>query len=181
MTSIEDYERNSKRVVARQVGAPMLVRRNGSESLVTLSTGALGGLAVELAEGAGLPLSPGAATEATVSALLSALRPGTWTPAVQVAPADSGIISAAACTVRAVQATNRTAATIWLMLFDAAAVPADGTFPRLPVIAVPAESTVHVPLGALECATGLVWACSSTYGVLTITAATPAVVSAELV
>ena len=166
MTSIKDYERNSERVVARQVGAPMLVRRNGSESLVTLSTGALGGLVVELAEGA---------------ALLSALRPGTWTPAVQVAPADSGIISAAACTVRAVQATNRTAATIWLMLFDAAAVPADGTFPRLPVIAVPAESTVHVPLGALECATGLVWACSSTYGVLTITAATPAVVSAELV
>lgn len=121
------------------------------------------------------------ATEAKQDDIIDAVIPGTWTPAVQVAPADSGVISAAPTTVRSVIASNRTAVTVYLMLFDLAAVPADGVFPRVPFIAVPATSTIQVALGGMACANGLVWAATSTFGSLTITATTPLVVSAELV
>ena len=121
------------------------------------------------------------ATEAKQTTLNGYVAPGTWTPATGAVPDDSGVISAAACTVRSVIASNRTATTVYLMLFDAASVPADATAPRIPFVAVPAESTIQVALGGLACSAGLCWSTSTTFGVKTIGATTPLVVSAEIV
>jgi hypothetical protein len=68
-----------------------------------------------------------------------------------------------------------------MMLFDASAVPADATAPRIPFIAIPGESTVQLALGGMACASGLCWSTTTTFGVKTIGATTPLVVSAELV
>jgi hypothetical protein len=118
----------------------------------------------------------------TLAAVLAKLvAPGTWTPATAAAGADSGVISAAATTVRSVLASNSHATTtIYLQLFDAAAVPANGTAPRIPSIPIAAGQTVLVQLGALSCANGLSWASSSTVGTKTITALTSVQCSAEI-
>lgn len=148
--------------------------------------------------GATAPLPTGAATQTTLAAVLAKLiaapateakqtalnddvAPGTWTPATGAAPADGAVISAAACTVRSVIVSNRTAATVYLMFFDASAVPADATAPRIPFIAVPATSTIQIALGGLACTAGFCWSTSTTFGVKTIGATTPLVVSAEIV
>ena len=182
MGKLVDFLAIANAAFGRYASAPMTARSHADENAVAvLRAGAHDGLVVELASGSEAPLPSGAATETKQDDIIDAVIPGTWTPAVQVAPADSGVISAAPTTVRSVIASNRTAVTVYLMLFDLAAVPADGAFPRVPFIAVPATSTIQVALGGMACVNGLVWAATSTFGSLTITATTPVVVSAELV
>ena len=106
---------------------------------------------------------------------------GTWTPATTAAVADTGTISAAPCYALSLLAANSHAVTtVYLQIFDAAAVPADGTAPRIPSIPIAPGQTVHIPLGRMRFATGLVWASSSTVSTKTVTAITPLQVSAEI-
>ena len=182
MGKLDDFLALANAAFGRYAAAPMTARSHADDDVLDVAKiGVNGGLAVEFPAGATAPLPADAATEAKQDDIIDAVIPGTWTPAVQVAPADSGVISAAPTTVRSVIASNRTAVTVYLMLFDLAAVPADGVFPRVPFIAVPATSTIQVALGGMACVNGLVWASTSTFGSLTITATTPVVVSAELV
>jgi len=138
-----------------------------------------GHLMVESNSTASLPT--GAATEAKQDLLNGYVVPGTWIPATGAVPNDSSVISNTACNVRSVIASNRTASTVYMMLFDASAVPADSTAPRIPFIAIPGESTVQIALGGMVCSNGLCWSTTTTFGVKTIGATTPLVVSAELV
>jgi hypothetical protein len=133
-----------------------------------------------LSGGAGA-IPAGAATSALQATLNGYEVHGTWTPATAAALADSGVIRNAACTVRRVIATNAHAVARYLMIFDAAAVPADATAPRVPAILVPATTTISVALGGLACANGLCWAMSSTQATKTITADTLHVCSAEII
>lgn len=145
-----------------------------------------------------LKVGAGAATEATLASVLAKIiaapateakqtelntyvAPGTWVPASCIPPGDSAVLSASPCVVRSVIASNRTGDTVYMMLFDAASVPADSTAPRLPFIVIPAESTVQVELGGMTCANGLCWSTTTTFGVKTIGSTTPIVVSAELI
>lgn len=106
---------------------------------------------------------------------------GTWTPATAAAPADSAVISAAACKIGRVMAVNSHASiTYYLMLFDLAAVPADATAPRLPAIPLVPGQTVMLDLGGMTFATGLCWSDSTTVATKTIAATTPLQVSAEV-
>jgi hypothetical protein len=211
MGTLANLIANTKAAMAARIGAVLVLRKTGeaetSDEIVTAIEGASasGALAVEgVAGGTAIPVSGTVTATVDVSTLATHVKQdtgnaslasilakqttlngyvssGTWTPATQVAPADSGIISADACTVRSILISNRTASAIYVMFFDDPNGVADGTFPRIPMICVPAQTTVEVALGGLVCANGLCWACSSTFGSLTITAATPAIVSAELV
>jgi len=108
-------------------------------------------------------------------------KTGTWTPATAAAPADSAVITAAATTVRRVLAANSHATTtVYLQLFDLAAVPANGVAPRVPSIPIAAGQTILLELGALACANGWCWASSSTVATKTVTNITPLQVSAEI-
>jgi hypothetical protein len=120
----------------------------------------------------------GGSIEPTLWEMRSNAAPGTWTPFA--ASADSGVLSAAAATVRQVRVTNTSAAAVYLLLFDTAAVPADGVAPRLPAIMVYPGEDRAMYLGGLACANGLCWASSSTANTKTITATTPLQVAAEL-
>lgn len=127
-------------------------------------------------------LPSGAATAALQTTLNGYEAPGTWTPATAAAAADSGVISAAACTVRMLSYTNAHSAARYLHVFDSATVPADGTAPRVNGILCPATTTINVRFGnGLVCANGFSWASSSTQDTKTITADTKHVLSAELV
>lgn len=58
----------------------------------------------------------------------------------------------------------------WLMVFDAASLPANGTVPTLPAMKVPAGSTgFYYGSAALPFTTGVVAACSTSAATLTIT------------
>ncbi|MFA4900897.1 MAG: hypothetical protein WC563_15370 [Brevundimonas sp.] len=106
---------------------------------------------------------------------------GTWTPATAAAVADSGVIVAAACKVGRVQAVNSHATiSYFLMLFDLAAVPANGTAPRYPAIPLVPGQALILPYGGATHAAGLCWAASTTGGTLTVSATTPFQVSAEI-
>jgi hypothetical protein len=177
---------------------PILEKADGTG--VNAQAGTSNGMLVEVV-GADIQVdidSSDLATEVTAAAILAKLIaapataalqtllngyvvPGTWYPLTQVAPADSGIIRGVACTARSVVASNRTASTVYMMLYDTAEVPADAVYPRVPFIAVPADSTIEIALGGLSLANGLCWSTTTTFGVKTIGATTPLVVSAELV
>lgn len=108
---------------------------------------------------------------------------GTWVPAVAAAPANSGVIRNVATTAFQTMASNSHATiTYYLMLFDLAAVPANGTAPRLPVVTLPAGQAIVVPhgLNGLACAHGWVWAASTTIATLTQAATSPLQVSSEV-
>ena len=119
-------------------------------------------------------------TDATqITNVRSAL--GTWTPATVAAAADSGSISAAPCKVGKVLFANSHATlTYYLMLFNLAAPPGNGTAPRIPPIVMGPHSTTEVDLGGATFSTGLSWASSTTVNTLTISATTSQQVSAEV-
>lgn len=130
-------------------------------------------------------LPPGAATSdaqtngTQIANVRSAL--GTWTPATAAAAADSGVIKNSACKVGKVQAVNSHATiAYYLMLFDLAAVPANGTAPRYPAIPLVPGQAVMLPYGGATHANGLCWAASTTVATLTVSATTPFQVSAEV-
>lgn len=112
------------------------------------------------------------------SALLLALTPGTNVHSTALE--KSHVISAGACTLRSIVATNTGAADAWLHLFDLTALPANGTVPDRAPIPVPAGS----PQGwssvqGSSFAVGCVAALSSTLGTLTLIAASEALFDAE--
>jgi hypothetical protein len=202
MGTLADMIANTKSAMAARIGSVLMLRKHGeaetSNEVVTAVQGPNGGLTVEAATGASLVDVSTLATQTTAAAILAKIIaapsteakqdtlngyvvPGTWTPATGAAPADSAVISNAACKVRSVIASNRTSATVYMMLFDASAVPDDATAPRIPFVAIPGESTVQLALGGMACASGLCWSTTTTFGVKTIGATTPLVVSAELV
>jgi len=105
----------------------------------------------------------------------------TWVPASAAALADSGGLSAAACTLETAVFSNGHATDgVWFQLFDAAAVPADGTAPRIASVWCPALETIELRGLGLVCATGLCWASSSTPATKTITALSSGQCSAGL-
>lgn len=106
---------------------------------------------------------------------------GSWLPATAAAVANSGVIIAAACKVGRVQAVNSHATiSYFLMLFDLAAVPANGTAPRYPAIPLVPGQALILPYGGATHAAGLCWAASTTASTLTVSATTPFQVSAEI-
>jgi len=119
---------------------------------------------------------PGTAPSATRSLC------GTWTPATAAAPDDSAIITNTACKIERVMAVNTHATiTYYLMLFDLAAVPADGVAPRYPAIPLVPGQAVVLDFGGTAHANGLCWSDSTTIATKTIAATTPFQVSAEIV
>jgi hypothetical protein len=106
---------------------------------------------------------------------------GTWTPAAAAAPADSGIISAAACKVGRVMVANShpTIGYFW-QCFDNPAVPDDGTAPRLPSIWIPALQTIVFDLGGASFTNGMTWSDSTTVADKHIAATSPVQCSAEI-
>ena len=121
-------------------------------------------------------------TEVTLAAMSAKIvEPGTWTPATAIAPADNGLLKATPGTLNTILAANSHATDVfYLQLFDANALPINGTAPRLPSIPIAAGQTVSIDLGRMAFATGIYWASSSTVATLTVTASTPMQVSGEL-
>lgn len=68
---------------------------------------------------------------------------------------------------------NNSGSTRYIMLFDADAVPANATVPKVaPIpVATGAAFTYTPPSGRLQFTTGITWASSSTFASLTITGA----------
>jgi hypothetical protein len=84
----------------------------------------------------------------------------------------SHVLSAAPCKVRSVKAINTGVTTAYLMLFDAAALPADGTAPsRCPIPIAAGDVNGDTWEGSTAFATGCVAALSSTVATLTVTGA----------
>lgn len=119
---------------------------------------------------------------ALVSIANSALPSGAATSALQSAapltnihsPAleASHVLSATPCKVRSVKAINTGAAPLYLMLFDAAALPANGTAPsRVPIPIAAGDVNGDTWEGSTAFATGCVAALSSTVATLTVAGA----------
>ena len=182
MGKLVDFLALANAAFGRFTGSPLVARSYANDDVLDVAKiGVNGGLAVEFPAGATAPLPADAATEAKQTELNTYVAPGTWVPASCIPPGDSAVLSASPCVVRSVIASNRTGDTVYMMLFDAASVPADSTAPRLPFIVIPAESTVQVELGGMTCANGLCWSTTTTFGVKTIGSTSPIVVSAELI
>lgn len=97
--------------------------------------------------------------------------------------ANSGVIKAAAGKLLSLRWLNQSAATIYLQLFNAVAVPANGTVPSVAPIAIPPMGAIETngelfPDGWTPFATGISWAASTTVGTLTQTATSPLWVTA---
>ena len=104
-------------------------------------------------------------------------RPATykpWTPATAVA-ADSAVVGVGPTALHRMWITNISAAAAYLMMFDAAAVPANGVVPRFPVLKIAPGQTFSLDPGGdpIILETGLCWAASSTYDVLAVTSSAP--------
>lgn len=103
------------------------------------------------------------------SGQIALLGPGT--NAHSSAYEKSKVVSAVACTLRSAKAINKSGSDAWLMIFDAAALPANGTLPSRTPVLVPAGSTNgDVWQGGTSLATGCVLALSSTVDDLTLIA-----------
>ncbi len=96
---------------------------------------------------------------------------------------DSGWVNSATdatnalpAVVSAIYAVNASASTIYVMLFDAATVPTNGTVPNIAPIPVPAGGAAYVPFGevrgdgmtGLSFVNAMVWAASTTAASLTV-------------
>ena len=64
--------------------------------------------------------------------------------------------------------TNTEAGDVFIMVFDAVALPGNGTQPRLSPIPVPAGESFSLTMPEPEFGTGIYWAVSSTADTLTI-------------
>lgn len=98
------------------------------------------------------------------------------TPAASASP-----VATAAKKVRSVYGSNGGAA-CWLMLFDAAAVPADGTAPSVPPVYIGANGYAGYDFGTYGrvFANGVSWAASSTFATLTAIGAATMFVETEV-
>ena len=107
-----------------------------------------------------------------------------WTPTTAGTAADSGVLSAVPCHLVGIQCVSAQSSAFWLMIFDATALPVNGTAPRLPAVLVAAGAGSGMQgswdVEPLRFARGLVWAASSTQATLTATAITAAVVAADV-
>ena len=78
-------------------------------------------------------------------------------------------------------AYNKSAATVYFMIFDAAALPADTTVPTYPPIICPADSNANFDFWAgTHFATGVVIAASSTEDTLTLVVADDVMIMANV-
>jgi len=94
----------------------------------------------------------------------------------------SHVISAVACRVRSIKTLNNTVGSLWLHVFDLAALPANGTAPSRCPVAVGAGSVASTTWeGTTSFATGCVAALSSTLATLTLVATADAWFDAEVV
>lgn len=87
------------------------------------------------------------------------------------APSESAVIKAAPGLLYKVQAYNNTGATVWLQVFDAVSLPANGTIPALAPQPIAANSFAAFEFATWgrPFATGIVVAVSSTAATLTRT------------
>jgi hypothetical protein len=150
-TLIGDLLRMRGIILATAADALDIWRSNGS-----------GAALVSIADSA---LPAGAATSALQSA---APLTNIHSPALEA----SHVLSAAPCKVRSVKAINTGVTTAYLMLFDAAALPADGTAPsRCPIPIAAGDVNGDTWEGTTAFAIGCVAALSSTVATLTVTGA----------
>ena len=94
----------------------------------------------------------------------------------------SHVISTAACRMRSVKAMNSGGADLWLHVFDAAALPSNGTAPDRTPIPVPAgDVNGDTWEGGTALASGCVAALSSTLATLTLVGSNVGWFDAEIV
>lgn len=123
------------------------------------------------------PNIPNLAQESTLQQVLvglggSATAPGsfgTWTTQVG-GPANSFVLKNTSTTLAELHATNEGVATRWLMLFDAAAVPANGTAWILKPYLIPAAGFLAIFQMGLVTVNGLVAAFSTSNSTFTLAA-----------
>jgi hypothetical protein len=93
--------------------------------------------------------------------------------------ANSGVVSASPASILRAVATNGGGSTLYIMLFDATSLPANASLPIVAPVPVAAGSTVVMDwtiepgagvLFGRSCATGVVWAASTTATSLTVDA-----------
>lgn len=95
------------------------------------------------------------------------------TGAVQVvnasAPSNSRVIKASPGTLLTLQAYNSSGSTVYLQVFDAVAMPLDGTIPTLAPVTLPSDSIASIDFGqrGRPFSTGIVAAFSSSPTFLT--------------
>ncbi len=89
------------------------------------------------------------------------------------APAASGIVKAAPGVFFEVNGFNTSASTRYFQVFNSATVPSNGAVPAIVPIVVPPSSPFSFSFvkDGVELDTGIVWACSTGFGTLTIGAA----------
>lgn len=84
----------------------------------------------------------------------------------------SHIISASACTLRSAKAYNSSGGTLYLQVFNAASLPANGTAPaRTPIPVLAGDVNGDAWEGGTRLSTGCVLALSSTIATLTVAGA----------
>lgn len=93
----------------------------------------------------------------------------------------SAVVSASACLVSQVRVQNFGASTRYLQLHNAAALPANGTVPKAVTgIGTNATGVITFAIPTDRFSTGLVVACSTTQGTLTISAGADFLIAADL-
>jgi hypothetical protein len=99
-----------------------------------------------------------------------------------VALETNHVISAAACKVKSIKALNNSGANLWLHVFDAAALPANGTVPsRCPIPVLAGQVNGDSWPGSTGFTVGCVAALSSTLSTLTVIVAADGWFDAEVV
>jgi len=94
-------------------------------------------------------------------------------------PANTGVIANGQATLWFIYANSTVNQNRWLHLFDAAAVPIDGSTP-LEILQIPTRNNGGAFLEfPMHFTTGVIWAASTTMDTLTISAGTPLVVRAR--
>jgi len=84
--------------------------------------------------------------------------------------AASSVVFNAEARLAMIAVRNLNAAARWLMIFNAAALPANGTVPDLLILPLAAgEIKTYAPPAPVYFSTGLVWAMSTTDTTLTVT------------
>ena len=93
----------------------------------------------------------------------------------------SAVVSASACLVSQVRVQNFGASTRYLQLHNAASLPANGTVPKAVTgIGTNATGVITFAIPTDRFSTGLVVACSTTQGTLTISAGSDFLIAADL-
>ena len=129
--------------------------------------------------GSGTGNAQDASLQAIIASLGGAAATSTWVPRGGVT-LNSLVAKASPGTLVEVHITNENAAATanrWLMIFDAIAVPANGTVPLMMPYLIAPQSFIAIFNLGLVCLTGITLAISTTNTTLTISADAPGTAS----